>query len=516
MVRYATANAPYKSRLCVSNPKSLHPKSKIEQMFQSTNSNSKNSHALVIGGSIAGLLAAQVLSKYFERVTIIERDRFPDEPTQRQGVPQSHHVHVLLKRGQQILEELFPGIEAELAAAGAPRMDAAADSIWLGPGGWAPRVDSGLVICNSSRNLLEWTIRRRLTANNRVVFVQAGQVTHLLSNPNQTRVTGVRVRLHQSQTQTDFPADLVVDASGRNSRAPQWLEAMGYKPPQETAINSFLGYTSRWYQPPADPPKSPLTTGTGDNPKSQIPNPKSNDWNALLISAKPPYTRGGVVTLVEENRWVVTLVGIGRDYPPTDEAGFLEFARSLRSPMIYEAIKDAQPISPILAYQRTENRLRHYEKLSRLPDGFVLVGDTVCAFNPVYGQGMTAAALAAFTLDRCLSQQLSPQSDRNLIGFPRRFQKQLSHAIAVPWLMATGEDFRWPTTEGGKPDLIARLTQKYLDRVLLLTAENPEMHKLFLEVMHLLKPPSAFFQPNIVIQVLRQEESCRSHQELVK
>jgi 2-polyprenyl-6-methoxyphenol hydroxylase-like FAD-dependent oxidoreductase len=482
-------------------------------MFQPTNSNSKNSHALVIGGSIAGLLAAQVLSKYFERVTIIERDRFPDQPTQRPGVPQSHHVHVLLQRGQQILEELFPGIEAELAAAGAPRMDAAADSIWLGLGGWAPRFDSGVTTCNSSRNLLEWTIRRRLTANNRVVFVQAGQVTNLLSNPNQTSVTGVRVRLRQSETETDFPADLVVDASGRNSRAPQWLEAMGYAPPQETAINSFLGYTSRWYQPPADvdPPKSPLIKGTNENPKSSsaaarsaIQNPKSNDWKALLISAKPPYTRGGVVTLVEENRWVVTLVGIGRDYAPTDEAGFLEFARSLRSPMIYEAIKDAQPISPILAYQRTENRLRHYEKLSRLPDGFVLVGDAVCAFNPVYGQGMTAAALAAFTLDRCLSQQLSNQSHSNLVGFPRRFQKQLSHAIAVPWLMATGEDFRWPTTEGGQPDLIARLMQKYLDRVLLLTAENPEMHKLFLEVMHLLKPPSAFFQPNILLQVLKQ------------
>jgi 2-polyprenyl-6-methoxyphenol hydroxylase-like FAD-dependent oxidoreductase len=210
------------------------------------------------------------------------------------------------------------------------------------------------------------------------------------------------------------------------------------------------------------------------------------------------------MSAIEGSRWIVTLAGIGRDYPPTDEAGFLDFARSLRNSIIYEAIKDAQAISPIYAYHSTENRWRHYEKLSRLPDGFVLVGDAVCAFNPVYGQGMTAAALGALTLEQCLSKQLSRHADRNLVGLSRSFQKQLSKVIAVPWLMATGEDFHWHTIVGGRPNFITQLMQLYLDQVLLLAAESADIHRLFLEVMHLLKPPSVFFHTNVLRQVLQR------------
>ncbi|MEH2072277.1 MAG: FAD-dependent monooxygenase [Nostoc sp.] len=439
--------------------------------------------AIVIGGSIAGLLTAQVLTKYFDRVTIVERDRFPEQPEQRHGIPQAHHVHVLLIRGQQILEQLFPGIIAELADWGTPIIDAVADCPWLGYNGWAPRFASHLTSCGSSRNLLEWSIRRRLAANDRIEFVQAAQVTNLLCNPNKTKITGVQVRFGK-EPEAEILAKLVVDASGRNSRTPGWLEELGYKSPQQTVVNSFLGYASRWYHQPEG---------------------LQRDWQVLLITSKPPKdTRSGVLYTVEGNRWIVTLAGVGRDYPPTDEAGFLDFAQSLRSPIIYEAIKDAQPISPIYAYKRTENNLRHYEKLSKFPEGLIIVGDAVCAFNPVYGQGMTTAALGALTLDECLSKQLSNQSNGNLIGFPQYFQKQLSKAISVPWLMATGEDFRWSTTEGGKPNLISKFTQLYLDRLLLLQADSPEIHQLFLEVMNLLKPTSAVFQPHIVMQVLKQ------------
>ncbi|MFN6519128.1 MAG: FAD-dependent oxidoreductase [Nostoc sp. CreGUA01] len=438
--------------------------------------------AIVIGGSIAGLLAAQVLTKYFDRITIVERDRFPEQPEQRQGVPQAYHVHVLLIRGQQILEQLFPGIIAELTNSGTPIMDSVADCPWLGFNGWAPRFASDLTSCACSRNLLEWTIRRRLAANDRIEFVQGGQVTNLLSNSNKTSITGIRVSF-RNQPEAEILANLVVDASGRNSHTPEWLKELGYQSPQQTVVNSFLGYATRWYHPPEN---------------------FQADWKAFLITSKPPHhTRSAVLYSVEGNRWIVTLAGVSRDYPPTDEAGFLDFAQSLRSPTIYQAIKDAQPISPIYAYKRTENSLRHYEKLSRLPEGLIIVGDAVCAFNPIYGQGMTTAALGALTLDECLSKQLSKQSNGNLIGLPRYFQKQLSKTISVPWLMATGEDFRWPDTEGGKPDLLSKFTQQYLDRVLLLQAESAEIHQLFLEVMNLLKPPSAFFQPNILMQVLK-------------
>ncbi|RCJ24558.1 2-polyprenyl-6-methoxyphenol hydroxylase-like oxidoreductase [Nostoc sp. ATCC 43529] len=439
--------------------------------------------AIVIGGSIAGLLTAQVLTKYFDRVTIVERDRFPEQPEQRHGIPQAHHAHVLLIRGQQILEQLFPGIIAELTNSGALTIDWGADSPWLGFSGWAPRFSSDLISRACSRNLLEWTIRRRLVANNRVEFVQGGQVTSLLSNPNKTTITGVRVSF-RNEPEAEILTNLVVDASGRNSQTPQWLEELGYKSPQQTVINSFLGYASRWYHPPEG---------------------FQADWKVLLVGSKPPKdTRSAVLYSVEGNRWIVTLIGVGRDYPPTDEAGFLDFAQSLRSPILYQAIKDAQPISPIYGYKRTENSLRYYEKLSRLPEGLIMVGDAVCAFNPVYGQGMTTAALGALTLDECLSKQLSKQSQGNLIGFPRYFQKQLSKAISVPWLMATGEDFRWPATEGGKPDVISKFMQRYLDEVLLLQTESAAIQHLILEVMHLLKPPSAFFQPGILMQVLKR------------
>lgn len=456
---------------------------------ESTIVKSEERHALVIGGSIAGLLAAQVLTKYFNQVTIIERDHLSAQPEQRPGVPQAHHLHILLKRGLDAMEQLFPGIQTELAASGAVAINASANYLWYGLGGWAPRFSSDLNIYSLSRNLLEWIIRRRLAANNRVVFVQASQVTSLLSNPNRTQVTGVQVRqkiAHRQEVsgrQTDFSADLIVDASGRNSHAPKWLEAMGYTPPKETVINSFLGYASCLYQ---------------------VPENFQTDWQGALVTAKAPGTRGGVMSAIEGNRWIVTLAGIGRDYPPTDEAGFLDFARSLRNPIIYEAILDAKAISPVSAYHRTENSWHHYEKLSRLPSGFVVIGDAVCAFNPVYGQGMTTAALGALTLDECLHKQLTRHTDGNLVGLSQSFQKQLSKIIAVPWLMATGEDFRWDTTVGGRPNLITQLMQQYLDQVLLLAAQSPDMHRLFLEVMHLLKPPSVFLHTNIFRQVLQR------------
>ncbi|WP_392532883.1 FAD-dependent oxidoreductase [Nostoc sp. C117] len=448
--------------------------------------------ALVIGGSIAGLLAAKVLTKYFERVTVIERDNLREEAEHRHGVPQSPHVHTLLKRGLESLEELFPGIEAQLADSGASAIDWGNDLPWMGFAGWAPRFNSGLITHTCSRNLLEQTIRRRLAVEDNLVFMQEGQVISLLSSSDRTSVTGVRVRF-RNQPETDLIADLVVDASGRNSSAPQWLEAIGYTPPEETVINSFLGYSSCWYQPPTN---------------------LQFDWECLYITVQPPNNnRGGVIYKVEGNRWILTLIGVGKDYPPTDKEGFLDFARSLRSPAIYEAIRDAQPLSSIYGYRRTENRLRHYEKLKRVPENFVLVGDAVCAFNPVYGQGMTVAAIDALTLDQCLNQQLSSHLDWNLIGLSRHFQKQLNKVIAVPWLMTTGEDLRWDTTEGGQPDFISRLMQRYLDQVLLLQTESAEIHKTFLEVIHMLKPPTVFFQPSISKKVLKRVINWHSKNE---
>lgn len=440
------------------------------------------SHAIVVGGSMAGLLAARVLADHFKRVTVIERDRFPEGPTTRKGVPQARHVHILLQQGQRVLERLFPGLGRELNDAGAPAVDLPADFPALSLGGWTRRFRSPFVARTCSRSLLEWTIRRHLAGYANVRFLEDRQATGLLAVSGGSRVSGVRVRVRGAADgaadEEEYHAGLVVDASGRGSRAPDWLESLGYAPPRETVVNSFLGYATRWYRRPAA---------------------ARGDWQGLLVMSKAPdYPRSGVIFPVEGDRWVVTLAGLGRDYPPTDETDFLEFSRSLRSPIIYEAIKDAEPLSPVYGYQRTENRVRHYERLARWPEGFVVLGDAACAFNPVYGQGMTVAALGAEALDK----RLRTQRGGDLSGLARRFQRDLAGVSATAWLMATGEDFRWPTTEGGRPSPLTRLMHRYFDGVMALSSRNTAVYGAFIEVSHLCKPPMILFRPGILLRVL--------------
>lgn len=428
-------------------------------------------HAVVIGGSIGGMLAARVLADYFEQVTVLEQDHLAEYPAPRPGVPQSYQVHVLLLRGQQILEQLFPGLLLELVAAGAATVNWTQDCMMLGFTGWERTFASELTTYTCSRVLLEWCIRRRLATYSNV-RLDTKQVIGLITNTGKTQITGVQCRCRGSELTETITANLVVDASGRTSQAPQWLTEIGYVPPQETVVNSFLGYASRWYQCPAN---------------------VSNSWKSVLIWPKPPNdSRVGLIYPVEGDRWVLTLTAPGRDYPPTDEAGFLDFACSIRSPVLYEAIKDAQPISPIYSYRRTENRWRHFEQIKRYPEGFVVLGDAACAFNPIYAQGMTTAALGALTLQQCLREYRQR-------SFTRHFQQRLATVNASPWLMATGEDFRWSTTEGGQPGVKHQLLHWYVDRVRHI--RHRQALQVFLEVVHMVKSPAALFQPAILLPV---------------
>lgn len=226
------------------------------------------------------------------------------------------------------------------------------------------------------------------------------------------------------------------------------------------------------------------------------------------MAAAPHHRRGGLILPMEHDRWVVNLSSSEKDYPPTDAEGFLEFAKSLRSPMLYHAIKDAKPISPIYGYRGTENRWRHYEKLDRLPAGVVALGDAVCAFNPIYGQGMTTAAISALILDQCLRQDGQNSSQRPASYSTRlaqHFQRQLAQMLKTPWLMATSDDFRWEMTEGGQPNLVTRCMYRYMDQVMILATRQPGVCQTFANVIHMLQPPAALFQPNIVLGVLKQQ-----------
>jgi flavin-dependent dehydrogenase len=445
-------------------------------------------HAVVVGGSMAGLLTARALADQFARVTVIERDRLPNGPHPRKGVPQARHVHILLLRGQAILEQWFPGLEDELGALDAPRLDVTQDGFWLNRAGWGPVFASGRHGRTCSRDLREWVVRRRLRTLPTVRFREACDVVGLLSDATGVRVTGVRVRPRGLTTggvplEEDLAADLVVDAGGRGSRAPEWLAILGYAKPKELVINSFLGYSSRYYAPPED---------------------FTAPWQGLYIQPAPPaHMRGGGIYRVEGGRWLVTLVGIGGDYPPTADPDFLEFARSLRSPVLYDALQHAQPLSPIVGYRGTANRWRYYERLARWPEQFVVVGDAACAFNPVYGQGMTAAALGAAILAATLRDQGRRHPDGDLRGLAARFQRRLARGNRPLWAIAILEDFRCPQTVGGRPTLGDLLAQRYIDRVLRRSTTDRVVYLTLVEVLQLVQPLRALVGPGMLARVLR-------------
>jgi 2-polyprenyl-6-methoxyphenol hydroxylase-like FAD-dependent oxidoreductase len=449
-----------------------------------------HAHAVVVGAGMAGLLAARVLADHFEQVTVVDRDRLPAGPGFRRGVPQSRHLHVLLGRGLECLEQLFPGFEGDLVAAGVPVVNGS-ESLWLNAAGWCRRYQSPIRLLGASRELIEWQARTRVTALDNVQVLEGCEAVGLLAGHHRDAVTGVRLRSRGSRAEmtgpgTDVSADLVVDASGRGSRAPRWLAALGYQPPTETSINSLLGYASRRYRIPAG---------------------FQADWRMLVLNAKPPgNARSGALVPIEGGRWMVALIGAGRDYPPTDDAGFLEFARGLRSPLLYETIKAAEPVSAIFGYRNADNQRRHFERLRRWPEGFVVIGDASCTFNPIYGQGMTVAAMTAITLDQILTEHRQ-RSGADRFGPARELQRQVAKTNAGAWTMATTEDLRYPWTEGAQLDLPTRIMHSYADRVLEVANGNPKVNTAFVNVVNLRHPPASLFRPSVLLPVLARHRA---------
>ena len=436
-------------------------------------------HAVVLGGSLAGLLAARVLADHFDQVTVIERDAYPETTAARKGIPQANHVHGLLVRGRKILEELFPGVQDEMIAAGAPVVDIANEIAWFTPAGWGVRFPSELMVLAFTRPLLDLHVRRRLAKNPRVRVLDNTDVLRLIPDSKTNQLAGVLICPRASETDRrvakELRADLIIDATGRASRAPRWLEDLGYAPPEEIVIDAHLAYASRLYR---------------------IPEDFDGDWQCAYVQAAPPdEKRGAILFKVEDNRWLVTLIGRAGNTPPGDEAGFLEFARSLRTSTIFDAIRNAEPLTPIKTHRATQNRLRRYERAKRLPNNFLLLGDAVCAFNPVYGQGMTTAALGAMTLRQCLREA-------NSNNLSRRFQKRLAKVNAAPWLLATGEDYRYRETVGGSPTLMTRFMHRYMDHVVQLATHSVPVRKVLLRAFNMLVPPSALFHPKVSSRVL--------------
>ena len=440
---------------------------------------SKQTSAIVIGGSMSGLLAARILSDHFDTVTVIERDTLPENAEYRSGTPQAHHLHALLAHGQRLMEDMFPGLQQDFDDAGAIRMRWGLDTTTRVASGWIDKFDANIESHVISRITLEWVIRQRIYKIPNIQFMTEQQVNHLLTNDSKTQVVGVHMTSRKTREDQDLYANLVVDASGRSSKTMAWMEELGYVAPSETVINSYLGYATRWYELPED---------------------TDYDWISLLMQSNPKegLYRGGGILIVEGNRLVVTVAGMNKDYPPTDEDEFLEFTKSLAEPTIYEVIKDLKPISPIYGYRRTENRLRHYEKLDRIPQGFIVMGDAVCGFNPIYGQGMTSAAIQA----NQLSELFNKSGVTGVINNPLSFQKRVAKAVNGAWLMATGEDLRYPGTDGATPNMIDRATQRYMDWMVLVMTHDTILATAFMNAMNLTIHPLQLFHPKYAMRVL--------------
>jgi 2-polyprenyl-6-methoxyphenol hydroxylase-like FAD-dependent oxidoreductase len=333
----------------------------------------------------------------------------------------------------------------------------------------------GFSTWSTSRDLLEFVIRRRVLSLSQVVSHTSCEVIGLLHGETRRTAGGVCLRSPLSGIGT-LGAALIVDASGRSSHMPRWLSDLGCEAPQETMVNAFVGYASRVYRIPAA--------------QAHV------NWKAVVVHSRPPScARSGTLFPIEGDRWIVTLTGAAGDYPPADEAGFIDFARSLRSPALYEAIADAEPLSPVYHYRRMENRLRHYERIANWPDGLVVVGDAVCGFNPVYGQGMTIAAMDAQLLDSHLNAARGKR-----MSAPA-FQREAAAMRRAPWTLATGVDYRYEKTQGPRRGWPSFLAQRYVDHVTRLAAEREDAYRSLLHVMHMTARPLSLLTPKIAARV---------------
>ena len=438
--------------------------------------------AVVVGAGMAGLLAAHVLAPHYGSVTVVERDRLPPTPQFRKGVPQSRHTHLLLGRGLESLETLLPGIVGELLERGAVPLDWPGDALWLTPAGWSSRFRPGMSIVSASRDLVEWSVRQRVLSHPGIEVLQATEVTALIPSSNGKGVAGVRVRDRDEQQEQDIPADLVLDTSGRGSKASRWLSELGWQPAQEPSVPTKVSYVSRWYQRP-DEAHAP-------------------DWSLILLQTQPPeHTRSGMLLPVDGGRWMVSLVGVGGDDPPTSEEGFLEFARSLRDPVLYEAIREAKPLSPIHSFRVPDSRRRRYERERRWPEGFAVIGDALCSLNPMYAQGMSVAAVTALAV----GEELSRRSSRPL---GRRIQRRAARSGADPWLIASGEDLRYlPPHQQGRRPLHASIMQAYFDRVLRAARTDATVNAALLKVLNLQSGPYSMLRPAVLRRSLLKRQA---------
>lgn len=434
--------------------------------------NEAKTRAVVLGGSIAGLFAARVLSDAYDEVVVVDRDALVAVTGPRRSRPQGRHINAMHARGRVVMEELFPGITDELIADGCPSGDFAGACRWFFNGVPIKREDIGYIAVPATAPLMERHIRERTQALAGVRFAEERDIVGLRMTADRGRVTGVRVQAAGSDTEEVIDADLVVDATGRGSRTPVWLEEFGYPRVEEERKKIGLGYTTQHYRLHDDPWGGDL---------------------AFIPVAFPDSPRGAIFTKTDHGNVELTAYGLLGDHPPTDQKGFHEFVESLAAKDIHEALRHAEPLDEPVAYRYPTTLRRRYEKMKHFPEGLLVTGDAVTSFNPVYAQGMTVAALSALTL----RDHLASGAPRPL----RYFRDLAKDVIDPPWDMTNTVDLSFPGVDG-KRTLKVRIGQKFLKRVQIAATRDAKVTTAYMRSAGMIDRPEALMRPGMILRVL--------------
>jgi 2-polyprenyl-6-methoxyphenol hydroxylase-like FAD-dependent oxidoreductase len=442
-------------------------------------------HAVVIGASIAGLLAAAALSRACPRVTLFDRDALPAEPGPRRGVPQTRQLHALQARGGQALDELLPGLRDELVAAGGVLADMQGDIHWYLDDYLLKPARTGLEGIGISRPRLEWLIRSRVAALPGVTITDETDVVRLVTAGDQ--VTGVTVRAARARAAAEetVAADLVIDAAGAGSRTPVWLQELGRDAPRVTRVRAGVTYVTRMYR----------------RDQKQL-----DGRFGSLFTPYPGRPFGGAALRQEGDRWVVLLAGMVGTEPPLDEDGMIAYAEKFACQDIASVMRESTPLTEPLKYTYPESTRRHYEKLSGLPDGLLVIGDAYCGFNPIYGQGITVAALEALILRRLLSAQARATEARatqdSSPGLARAYFQAAGKLVAEAWETSAASDLRFPEVEGERRRG-AGLLNAYGEKFRAAASVDPALGATFLRVANMADKPTKLLSPGTVLRVFR-------------